>query len=39
MILMDFIERNLIDRDQWQTYITNFFDQAMQRSLIDHRAS
>jgi len=34
---MSFIELDLNDRDQWQTQITHFFEQAMQRGLVNHR--
>jgi len=36
---MSFIGLDLIDRDQWHSQITDFFEQAVQRGLVNHRAS
>ena len=36
---MSFIELDPIDRDQWQAQITHFFEQPIQRGLIQRRAA
>ncbi len=38
MMLMSFVGLDLNDRDQRHSYITHFFQQAMQSGLICHRS-